>query len=75
MGQSVPCAIGAKYAHPDRPAIAVDDPDAVGPAWDEALAGQAPVVLDMRTDPEVQIAKNEAAELLPRAGLHSKIDG
>jgi len=55
-------------------------PDAVRPAWDEALAAQAPVVLDMRTDPEVppispQIAKNKAAELLPRAGLHSKIDG
>jgi pyruvate dehydrogenase (quinone) len=52
----------------------------VGPARDEALAAQAPVVLDMRTDPEVppispQIAKNKAAELLPRAGLHSKIDG
>jgi thiamine pyrophosphate-dependent acetolactate synthase large subunit-like protein len=56
-------------------AIAVDDPDAVGPAWDEALAAREPVVLDMRTDPEVQIAKNKAAELLPRAGLHSKIDG
>jgi thiamine pyrophosphate-dependent acetolactate synthase large subunit-like protein len=56
-------------------AIAVDDPDAVRPAWDEALAAREPVVLDMRTDPEVQIAKNKAAELLPRAGLHSKIDG
>ena len=78
----------------------------MGPAWDEALAAQEPVVLDMRTDPEVppipphttydemksmaeailkgdpngwhvvaEIAKNKAAELLPRAGLHSKIDG
>jgi pyruvate dehydrogenase (quinone) len=34
-------------------AIAVDDPDAVGPAWDEALAADEPVVLDVRTDPEV----------------------
>jgi thiamine pyrophosphate-dependent acetolactate synthase large subunit-like protein len=75
----VPYAIGAS-TRPDRPAIAVDDPDAVAQAWDEALAARAPVVLDMRTDPEVppippQIAKNKAAELLPRAGLHSKIDG
>ncbi|MGX9788169.1 thiamine pyrophosphate-requiring protein [Mycobacterium sp. MMS18-G62] len=87
-------------------AIAVDDPDALGPAWDEALAAEEPVVLDVRTDPEVppipphvtfeemkamteaivkgdpnawhalaEIAKNKAAELLPRSGLHSKIDG
>ena len=34
-------------------AVAVDDPDAVGPAWDEALAADQPVVLDVRTDPEV----------------------
>jgi pyruvate dehydrogenase (quinone) len=34
-------------------AIAVDDPDQVGPAWDEALAATEPTVLDMRTDPEV----------------------
>jgi pyruvate dehydrogenase (quinone) len=34
-------------------AIAVDDPDAVGPAWDSALAADEPVVLDVRTDPEV----------------------
>src|ERR1700689_20215 len=29
----------------------VDDPEAVGPAWDEALAADRPVVLDMVTDP------------------------
>jgi pyruvate dehydrogenase (quinone) len=34
-------------------AIAVDDPDQIGPAWDEALAAAEPTVLDMRTDPEV----------------------
>jgi pyruvate dehydrogenase (quinone) len=33
--------------------IHVDDPDKVGPAWDEALAADRPVVLDVRTDPEV----------------------
>ena len=34
-------------------AIAVDVPDQIGPAWDEALAAAEPIVLDVRTDPEV----------------------
>jgi pyruvate dehydrogenase (quinone) len=34
-------------------AIAVDAPDQIGPAWDEALAATEPMVLDVRTDPEV----------------------
>src|SRR5207237_4599775 len=33
--------------------IRVDDPDAVGAAWDEALAADRPVVLEAITDPEV----------------------
>jgi pyruvate dehydrogenase (quinone) len=33
--------------------IRVDDPDAVGPAWDEALAADRPVVVEAITDPEV----------------------
>ena len=33
--------------------LAVDDPERVGPAWDEALAMDRPVVLDIRTDPNV----------------------
>ncbi len=33
--------------------IYVDDPERVGPAWDEALAADRPVLLDVRTDPEV----------------------
>jgi pyruvate dehydrogenase (quinone) len=33
--------------------IAVDRPDRVGPAWDEAFAADRPVVLDMRVDPNV----------------------
>jgi pyruvate dehydrogenase (quinone) len=31
----------------------VDDPEAVGPAWDDALAADRPVVLEMVTDPNV----------------------
>jgi len=33
--------------------IFVDHPDALGAAWDEALAADCPVVLEVRTDPEV----------------------
>ncbi|VIO73127.1 Putative thiamine pyrophosphate-containing protein YdaP [Bradyrhizobium ivorense] len=33
--------------------IYVDRPDLVGPAWDQALASDAPVVLEVKTDPEV----------------------
>ncbi|MCX4196306.1 thiamine pyrophosphate-requiring protein, partial [Methylobacterium organophilum] len=33
--------------------IYVDDPARVGPAWDEALASPVPVVLEVKTDPEV----------------------
>jgi pyruvate dehydrogenase (quinone) len=33
--------------------IRVDSPDAVGPAWDEALAADRPVVLEAVTDPNV----------------------
>lgn len=34
-------------------AIAVDSPEQIGDAWDEALAAEEPVVIDVRTDPEV----------------------
>ncbi len=33
--------------------IAVDSPDAIGAAWDEALAADRPTVLDVRTSPNV----------------------
>jgi pyruvate dehydrogenase (quinone) len=33
--------------------IYVDDPKQVGPAWDQALASDVPVVLEVKTDPEV----------------------
>ena len=33
--------------------IYVDRPDALGPAWDQALAADRPVVLEVKTDPEV----------------------
>jgi pyruvate dehydrogenase (quinone) len=34
-------------------AIAVDKPDQLGPAWDQALSADRPTVLDVRTDPDV----------------------
>ena len=33
--------------------IYVDDPDILGSAWDQALASDIPVVLEVKTDPEV----------------------
>jgi len=33
--------------------IYVDRPDAIGAAWDQALASDRPVVLEVKTDPEV----------------------
>jgi pyruvate dehydrogenase (quinone) len=33
--------------------IFVDHPDRLGPAWEEALASDRPVVLEVKTDPEV----------------------
>ena len=33
--------------------IYVDDPEKVGAAWDEALACSIPVVLEIKTDPEI----------------------
>jgi pyruvate dehydrogenase (quinone) len=33
--------------------IAVDKPEQVGPAWDQALAADRPTVLDVRTDPSI----------------------
>ena len=33
--------------------LAVDKPEQVGPAWDQALAADRPTVLDLRTDPSV----------------------
>ncbi|WP_036566630.1 thiamine pyrophosphate-requiring protein [Nocardia sp. BMG51109] len=34
-------------------ALAVDDPDELGPAWDRALSADEPVLLDVRCDPEM----------------------
>ncbi|MFZ0832700.1 MAG: thiamine pyrophosphate-requiring protein [Mycobacterium sp.] len=34
-------------------AVAVDDPEHVGAAWDQALAADRPTVLDIRCDPEM----------------------
>lgn len=33
--------------------IYCDDPERLGAAWDEALAADRPVLLDVKTDPEV----------------------
>jgi pyruvate dehydrogenase (quinone) len=33
--------------------VYVDDPEKLGSAWDEALAADRPVVLEVKTDPDV----------------------
>jgi pyruvate dehydrogenase (quinone) len=44
----------ARYADLlSRKGIRVDDPEAIGPAWDEALSADRPVVLEAYTDPNV----------------------
>jgi pyruvate dehydrogenase (quinone) len=52
--QSLPAVDYARFAELiGLRGIRVEDPDAVGPAWDEALASDKPTVLDVVTDPEV----------------------
>src|SRR5207237_6009336 len=52
--QDVPDFPYARYAEMlGLKGIRVDSPDAVGPAWDEALAADRPVVYEAVTDPEV----------------------
>lgn len=52
--QSVPDFPYAKYAELcGLKGIFVNDPDGVADAWDEALAGNRPVVLEAYTDPDV----------------------
>ncbi|HET9669939.1 MAG TPA: thiamine pyrophosphate-requiring protein [Casimicrobiaceae bacterium] len=52
--QDIPDYPYARYAEDaGLRGIRVDHPDDVGPAWDEALASDRPVVLDIYTDPDV----------------------
>ncbi len=52
--QNIPDFPFARYAQMlGFKGIRVDDPDDVGPAWDEALASDRPVVYEAVTDPEV----------------------
>lgn len=54
--------------------IFVDDPEHLGPAWEEALASDRPVVLEVKTDPEVPPLPPhislEQAKLFASALLH-----
>jgi pyruvate dehydrogenase (quinone) len=52
--QDVPDFPYARYAEMiGLRGIAVDDPEQVGAAWDQALGADCPVVIDARTDPNV----------------------
>jgi pyruvate dehydrogenase (quinone) len=56
----------------------VETPEAVGPAWDRALAASRPVVLDVVTDPDVPPLpphiRMEHAKGFARALLHGDPD-
>ncbi|HEX4092760.1 MAG TPA: thiamine pyrophosphate-requiring protein [Trebonia sp.] len=58
--------------------IAVDKPEQVAPAWEQALAADRPTVLDFRTDPDVPPipphATFEQAKDLAKALLHGDPD-
>ncbi len=58
--------------------IAVDKPEQVGPAWEQALAADRPTVLDFRVDPDVPPipphATFEQAKDLAKALLHGDPD-
>jgi pyruvate dehydrogenase (quinone) len=72
--QSIPDFPYAKYAELlGLKGIYVDDPGRIGAAWDEALAADRPVILEVRTDPNVpplpphitmKDARNFAASLI-----------
>ena len=52
--QDVPDFHFARYAEMlGLTSLRVDQPDQIGPAWDEALAANRPVVIEVVTDPEV----------------------
>ena len=52
--QEIPDYPYARYAEgAGLRGIRVDQPDAIGPAWDEALSSDRPTVLDIYTDPDV----------------------
>jgi pyruvate dehydrogenase (quinone) len=54
ISQSIPDFPYARYAELlGLKGIRVEDPDAVGDAWDEALAADRPVLFEAITDPEV----------------------
>jgi pyruvate dehydrogenase (quinone) len=54
VSQELPDFPAAKYAELlGLRGIRVDTPDAVGPAWDEALAADGPTVIEAVVDPEV----------------------
>jgi thiamine pyrophosphate-dependent acetolactate synthase large subunit-like protein len=59
-------------------AVNIDDPDALGPAWDEALSASRPTVLDIRCDPDVPPipphSTFEQAKATARSILHGDED-
>lgn len=55
--------------------IVVDEPDAVGPAWERALAADRPVVLDVHCDPEVPPIPPHATPEQAKSVIESVLKG
>lgn len=55
--------------------IYVDDPERLGPAWDEAIAADRPVILEVRTDPDIAPLPPHVTLALARAFLSSAVKG
>lgn len=55
--------------------IYVDDPERLGSAWDEALAADRPVILEVRTDPDVAPLPPHVTLAQARAFLSSVVKG
>lgn len=55
--------------------IYVDTPEAIGPAWDEALSAGRPVVLEVKTDPEVPPLPPHVTLVQARKFLRTLMEG
>lgn len=55
--------------------IFVDHPDALGAAWDQALASDRPVVLEVKTDPEVPPLPSHISFKQARSFMHALAKG
>jgi len=74
--QSLPDVPYAKFAELiGLKGISIDDPERLGAAWDEALAADRPVILEVRTDPEVAPFPPHLTQAQAKAFMSSIVKG